>query len=261
MRRALSLGRARPWQSALDLFAVSEIKGPIIEFFGKLLPPRPGNRDALDPWTRHLSHVEFTSSRLTIPEKRVVKSASPLTQSRSNRESRGQPRSIQVQIRIHVEIRIKIVVTKKTEGKRNASAIVHNRYARVSYLTWRFRSRFIAQIIRSRFSAISRRIIGLFPRAFSAAANNSCFPTSRICRWINARPLVELFQSIVCHCVHAIFSPAPTCASGVGVEWVSATTSSSTTTTTTTTTSRHHHQHPRRHRHWSARLSSCLCCS
>jgi len=74
-------------------------------------------------------------------------------------------------------------------------------------------------------------------RFLAAFANNSSFPTSRICRWINAR-LVKLFQSIVCHCVHAIFSRA----SGVGVEWVSATTSS--TTTTTTTTSRHHHQHP-----------------
>lgn len=42
--RTLSLERTRPWQSALDLFAVSEIKGPIIEFFGKLLPLRPGNR-------------------------------------------------------------------------------------------------------------------------------------------------------------------------------------------------------------------------
>lgn len=40
---ARSLERTRPWQSALDLFAVNEIKGPIIEFFGKLLPPSPGN--------------------------------------------------------------------------------------------------------------------------------------------------------------------------------------------------------------------------
>lgn len=139
-----------------------------------------------------------------------------------------------------------------------------------------FRSRFIARmicikfirlfLIRLRFSAISRRIIGPFPCSFSVSANNSSFPTSRICRWINAQPLVELFQSIVCHCVHAIFSRAPTCASGVGVEWVSATTSSSssttTTTTTTTTTSRHHHQHPSpASSHWFARLSSCLCCS
>lgn len=43
-KRAFSRPSARdPDRVPLDLFAVNEIKGPIIEFFGKLLPPRPGS--------------------------------------------------------------------------------------------------------------------------------------------------------------------------------------------------------------------------
>lgn len=44
MQRVFSRPSARdPDRVPLDLFAVNEIKGPIIEFFGKLLPPRPGS--------------------------------------------------------------------------------------------------------------------------------------------------------------------------------------------------------------------------
>lgn len=69
-----------PDRVPLDLFAVNEIKGPIIEFFGKLLPLRPGS-GLFSHETRFpgvltldltLPHVSSPVNQQTIREKEIV---------------------------------------------------------------------------------------------------------------------------------------------------------------------------------------------
>lgn len=54
----------RPWQSALDLFAVNEIKVPIIEFYGKLLLSHPGSPGPFrDTFPKRFASWPLISSR------------------------------------------------------------------------------------------------------------------------------------------------------------------------------------------------------